>query len=57
MKEVFLSEGEESELYILLKPREPSLVEPLRELLRRIERALYERLTIEEIEALSARFS
>ena len=51
-----LSEKEEEELYVLLKPREAELVEPLPGLLRRIEKSLFERLTIEEIESLAARF-
>lgn len=53
----YLSDSEENELYVLLKPRETGLPEPLRDLLRRVERSLYERLTIEEIEGLSQRFS
>ena len=52
-----LSDGEEIELYVLLKPRETSLAAPLAGLLRRIERSLYQRMTIEEIEGLSGRFS
>ena len=56
MRNAYLSDSEESELYILLKPREATLAEPLRVLPRRIERSLYGRLTIEEIEGLSARF-
>jgi hypothetical protein len=54
---ILLSDSEENELYVLLKPREAGLVEALRELLRRVERSLYGRLTIEEIERLSQRFS
>jgi hypothetical protein len=53
---VTLSGGEEEELYVLLKPREGALSAALHDLLRRIERALFERLTIEEIEGLAGRF-
>ncbi len=56
MTGVVLSDREQEEIYILLKPREDALPEPLEEVLRRIEKALFERLTIEEIEALAARF-
>ncbi|MGO9412980.1 MAG: hypothetical protein ACLQCB_19805 [Spirochaetia bacterium] len=54
---IFLSDSEEDELYVLLKPREAGLPEALKDLLRRVERSLYARLTIEEIERLSGRFS
>ncbi|MGA2764331.1 MAG: hypothetical protein ABSG17_13300 [Spirochaetia bacterium] len=57
MRTIGLSDNEEVELYVLLKPRETQLVDPLRDLLRRVERSLYQRLTIEEIEGLSARFA
>lgn len=57
MNAVVLSAIEESELYVLLKPREARLSEPLDGLLRRIEKSLFDRLTIEEIEGLSARFA
>jgi hypothetical protein len=57
MGNVFLSDSEEDELYVLLKPREAGLSEGLKDLLRRVERSLYARLTIEDIERLSARFS
>ncbi len=56
MKDAPLTEREEEELYVLLKPREIELVEPLQGLLQRIEKSLFERLTIEEIEGLAARF-
>jgi hypothetical protein len=56
VKEVALSEKEEEELYVLLKARETDLEEPLQGLLQRIEKSLFERLTIEEIEDLAARF-
>ncbi|HVP19768.1 MAG TPA: hypothetical protein VMU36_12290 [Spirochaetia bacterium] len=52
-----LSDSEEIELYVLLKPREAALQAALAGLLRRIERSLYQRMTIEEIERLSGRFS
>ena len=51
-----LADREQEELYVLLKPREDTLTEPLEEVLRRIEKALFQRLTIEQIEALAARF-
>ena len=54
---VELSAGQEEEIYVLLKPREGTLSEPLDELLRRIEKALFQRLTIEEMEGLSKRFA
>lgn len=54
---IFLSDSEEDELYVLLKPREAGLPEALKDLLRRVERSLYARSTIEEIERLSGRFS
>jgi hypothetical protein len=53
---VELTAKEEEELYILLKPRELDLDEPLQGLLQRIEKSLFERLTIEEIEGLTGRF-
>ncbi len=53
---VALTEKEEEELYVILKPREPDLEEPLQGLLQRIEKSLFQRLTIEEIEGLAARF-
>ena len=57
MSGVTLTDEEEGELYVLLKPREEKLAAPLGELLRRIEQSLFRRLTIEEIERLGARFS
>lgn len=57
MSEVFLSPPEESELYVLLKPRETGLPGPLADLLRRLEKSLFDRLTIEELEQLSRRFA
>ena len=56
MSGTFLSDDEENELYVLLKPREDGLSASLRDLLRRVERSLYQRLTIEEMERLSQRF-
>jgi hypothetical protein len=56
MSGVVLSEEEEKELYVVLKPREGGLTGPLDELLRRVEQALFSRLTVGEIEQLSARF-
>jgi len=54
---ILLSDNEENELYVMLKPREADLPEPLKVLLRRVERSLYQRMTIEDIEGLSGRFS
>jgi len=56
MSSIALSGGEAAELYILLKPREGVLTAPLAELLLRIEKSLYERLTIDEMERLCRRF-
>jgi hypothetical protein len=53
---VQLSEPEEEALYVVLKPREERLSEPLLGLLRRVEKVLFDRLTIEELEGLAARF-
>jgi hypothetical protein len=52
-----LDAREEEELYVILKPLEKGLVAPLVALLRKIEQALFQRLTIEELEHLAARFS
>ena len=57
MSGIVLCDEEENELFILLKPREGALPKPLSALLQRVERSLYARLTIEEMERLSARFS
>ena len=54
---ILLSDNDETELYVLLKPREAGLPQTLRDLLRRVERSLYGRMTVEDIERLSARFS
>jgi hypothetical protein len=55
--ELMLGVREQEELYVVLKPREKELAEPLGGLLRRIERALFQRMTIEELENLAARFA
>ena len=53
---VSLSSREEEELYVLLKPRESSLDATLDDLLRRVEKELFARMTIEQIEMLADRF-
>ncbi len=55
MSDVVLDAREQEELYAILKPREALLADALGGLLRRIERCLYERLTIEELERLGSR--
>lgn len=57
MTELALTDAELEELYVLLKPREEKLSGPLAGLLSRIERALYDRLTVEELERIRLRFS
>jgi hypothetical protein len=52
-----LSDQEIEELYVLLKPREESLGAPLEGLLARLERTLFDRLTIDQIERLRLRFT
>lgn len=52
-----LTDAEIEELYVLLKPREDALPEALAGLLARLERSLYDRLTIEELERIRLRFS
>jgi hypothetical protein len=52
-----LTDAEIEELYVLLKPREEILAEPLVGLLVRLERTLYDRLTIDELERIRLRFS
>jgi len=52
-----LSDAEIEELYVLLKPREETLADPLAGLLGRLERALYDRLTVEELERMRLRFT
>jgi hypothetical protein len=54
---VTLDPREQEELYVVLKPRESDLPPVLGRVLRRIERELFQRLTIEEMEKLAARFS
>lgn len=56
MSGVLLTARDEEELYVLLKPRENIQQGTLDDLLQRIEKALFDRLTIEEIEKLAARF-
>ena len=56
MNGVQLTDEEECELYVILKPREETLPVPLAALLDRLEKALYERLTVEEMEGLTLRF-
>jgi len=53
---VVLDTQEQEALYVVLKPREGNLPPPLRAVLRRVERALFDRLTIEELEGLAARY-
>jgi len=57
VNELSVDAREQEELYVILKPLEKELVDPLGGLLRRIERALFQRLTIEELENLAARFA
>jgi hypothetical protein len=57
MTAIGLTDKEIEELYVLLKPREDNLAEPLPGLLVRLERTLYDRLTIEELERMRLRFS
>jgi hypothetical protein len=54
---VALDSQEQEELYVVLKPRESELSRALAGVLRRIEHELFQRLTIEEMEKLAARFS
>lgn len=53
---VQLEPSEEEALYVVLKVREERLGDPLRGLLRRLERRLFERLTIDELERLPDRY-
>lgn len=57
MTAITLSAPEIEELYVLLKPREESLGVPLEGLLVRLERTLFDTLTIDQIERLRLRFS
>jgi len=56
MNEVALDAREQEELYVVLKPRENELADPLNAVLRRIEHALFQRMTVEELETLAERF-
>jgi hypothetical protein len=53
---VTLTAVEEEAVYVLLKPLEQEIAAPLDGLLHRVEQALFDRLTIEQIERLAARF-
>ncbi len=53
MSGLSLSDKEVEELYAALKPREAELPASLVPLLGRLERSLYQRLTIGELERLS----
>jgi hypothetical protein len=50
---VLLDLEEEEALYALLKPREADLPTVLRRFLNRLEKSLYLRLTVEQIEKLA----
>jgi hypothetical protein len=52
-----LTDMEIEELYVLLKPREETITDALAGLLARLERTLYDRLTIDELERMRLRFS
>ncbi len=54
--EITLSEAELRELYVQLKRQESQLGNELHGLLFRIEKSLYEKLTIEDIERLKSSF-
>lgn len=56
MSLVTLDPREQEELYVVLKPRESELPPVAAGVLRRIEQELFQRLTIEEMEKLAARF-
>ena len=55
MNLVTIDPREQEELYVVLKPRETALPHVLSGLLRKIEKELFQRLTIEEMEKLAAR--
>ena len=57
MSSTTLTGEEETEVYLLLKRREGELPRPLVGLLRRLEKSLYARLTVEEMERLAALLS
>tara|TARA_B100000614_G_scaffold225702_1_gene215571 strand:+ start:988 stop:1182 length:195 start_codon:yes stop_codon:yes gene_type:complete len=50
-----LSQAEEMELYIMLRRHEPRLPEELEAVRDRLERLLYERMSIADMEMLEAR--
>jgi hypothetical protein len=52
-----LSEEEQEQLYVLLKPLEARLDSQLAAVLGRIEKSLFARLTVGELEALASRFA
>jgi hypothetical protein len=54
---VSLSEEEQEQLYVLLKPLEARLDSQLAAVLGRIEKSLFARLTVGELEALASRFA
>jgi hypothetical protein len=56
VSDVTLERPEEEALYVVLKRSEERLPLPLQSLLRRLERALFQRLTIEELEQLPSRY-
>ena len=56
MSGIVVDAREQEELYVILKPLESELVAPLGSFLNRVERALFQRLTIEELETRTARF-
>lgn len=57
MSDIPLTDTEIEDLYVVLKPLEDHLPESLASLLARLERSLYDRLTIEELERIRLRFS
>jgi hypothetical protein len=52
-----LTDEEEKEVYVLLKRREGDLSRPLVGLMRRLEKSLYARLTVGEMERLGVDLS
>ncbi len=55
MSGLSLSDAEVEELFAVLKPMEERLSAPVLSLLSRLERSLYQRLTVEQLERLSRR--
>ncbi len=55
MSPVMPDPREEEALYALLKPREAELPQDLQRFLGRLERELYARMTVEQIERLSSK--